>query len=330
MLGNGYLLVSGDGTLFHLQWNGDRLQSRRLTLTTPLERTRFQAEAPGGVNARLFRVAHLLVQESNGGLQLPPLEQCRALLHVARILARDDRGSATRGRNGPGLAGCSRDPAVPASQGAVLPVRRTAERRPHGAARLEDAAVDGRRPRVRWQVCGTCAAARDRQRLREDAAYLIGRWPCRTVHHRPSKSAGPERDGRRRGLADGTRPGRRGRVERARAGRQLWLAAAHLWGRLRGGLPSAPGARSRRARDLVSSAARGCHRSAFPAGSTYAAHCSSTGGATCSLAHCAPRLCTACIGMPAQLSTSSAWRWGRGFGTSSKTPTAAFRSGPTA
>jgi aldose sugar dehydrogenase len=64
LLGDGYLVVSGDGAFYHLEWDGDYLRSRRLALAAPLERARFAAETPAKVNPRLFRVAHLVLRPS--------------------------------------------------------------------------------------------------------------------------------------------------------------------------------------------------------------------------------------------------------------------------
>lgn len=63
-LGDGYLVVSGDGAFYHLEWENGHLRSRRLALAAPLDRARFAAETPAEVNPRLFRVAHLMLRLS--------------------------------------------------------------------------------------------------------------------------------------------------------------------------------------------------------------------------------------------------------------------------
>jgi aldose sugar dehydrogenase len=61
-LAGGYLVVPGDGSFYYLQWQGSRLQSRRLALRAPLERDLFRSDAPAAADARLFRVGDVLVK----------------------------------------------------------------------------------------------------------------------------------------------------------------------------------------------------------------------------------------------------------------------------
>jgi len=61
-LADGYLVVPGNDAFYYLQWEGSRLQSRRLALRAPLERDLFRSESPAAADARLFRVGDVAIK----------------------------------------------------------------------------------------------------------------------------------------------------------------------------------------------------------------------------------------------------------------------------
>lgn len=72
ILGDGYLLVTGDGDLFRIEWTQarDELQVTELPLRVPMNRDEFAAAVPDEVPSDWFRVADVLVRAAGDSVQI--------------------------------------------------------------------------------------------------------------------------------------------------------------------------------------------------------------------------------------------------------------------
>jgi aldose sugar dehydrogenase len=71
-LGDAWLIATGDGELHRVEWTAaaDSLRVTQLPFRVPLNRDEFAAAVPPGVQAALFRVAHVLVRPRGDSLQI--------------------------------------------------------------------------------------------------------------------------------------------------------------------------------------------------------------------------------------------------------------------